>query len=113
MAREWTDADIEKARELLTKVNDCTIEIFSAVMHCTKPEARTLCRRAWDMSFEKAKEHWHLVGDALAECNIFDAAMEGNSKAIDTLTRRRFGGPVEIRRKAAESEAARPRRNAL
>jgi len=104
----WTQDEAKRVREMLMKF--CGDEdTVCAVMGCRKSQLNWLCREAFGLPYAQAARKFELEGKAILKMAYFDAAVDGNSKALDLMAREHLDmlGPVERRRKvAAEAKAA-------
>lgn len=61
-----------------------------AVAGCDRDDLDWLCRQAFGQRFEDVRQRFKLVGDANFYKALYDAALTGNAKAIDTYARMRL-----------------------
>jgi len=102
----WTDEQAREVKQTLMAFNG--MAEVCAVVNCKAVDLNWLCRQAFGMPFRQAMENFQTVGRASLRRALFDAALDGNAKALDTLVREQLGmGPVEARRRtAAKAEQA-------
>ena len=101
----WTEEQAKTVKDMLTCFNGP--EEVCAAMECKRSDLNWLCRQAYGESFAATMERFHTVGRSLLRRAIFNAALEGNAKAVDTLAREQLGtGPVETRRRQAAKAKA-------
>ena len=102
--KKWTEEEAEQARGILTQFNGAAE--LAAVMGCDESDLDALCRGAFDLEFEEARETFAAQGRALLRRALWQQAQEGNTKALDMLAREQLGlGAVEQRRRNAQREA--------
>ena len=102
----WTDAQAKDVEDILTCFNGA--DEVCAAMGCRKGDLNWLCRQAFGMTFKDAEQRFQTIGRSLLRRALFNAATDGNAKALDTLVREQLGmGPLEARRRtAAKAEQA-------
>lgn len=103
----WTDEQAREVEETLMCFNGAD-EVCAAV-GCKAADLNWLCRQAFGLTFKQAEARFQTVGRSRLRKALFEAALAGNAKALDTLVREQLGmGPVEARRRtAAKAEQAR------
>lgn len=97
----WTEEECERVVDVLTSFNGA--DEVCAVMGCDADELDRRCYQSFGESFADLMERYHTVGRVKVRQALFDSAMHGNAKALDTLAREQLGiGPVEVRRKLSD-----------
>lgn len=101
----WTDEERQRVIDILTSFNGA--DEVCAVMDVDQSELDRRCYQSFGKPFADLAEQYHMVGKTKLRQALFDAAMAGNAKALDTLSREQLGtGPVETRRKLAGTGTA-------
>lgn len=101
----WTEEQAKTVKDMLTCFNDA--EEVCAALECRRADLNWLCRQAFGEPFSTVRDRFHTVGRSLLRRAMFNAAIDGNAKALDTLAREQLGtGPVETRRKQAAKAKA-------
>ena len=101
----WTEEQARTVENMLECFNDA--EEVCAVMGCRKADLNWLCRQAFGVAFSVVRDKHHTIGRSLLRRAMFNAAIDGNAKALDTLAREHLGtGPVETRRRQAAKAKA-------
>ena len=96
--KPWTEDECKKVEGILTSFNGA--EEVCAVMGCEPGELDARCLQSFGTEFEDLMERYHTVGRSKLRQALFEGAMNGNAKALDTLAREQLGsGPVETRRR--------------
>lgn len=96
--KPWTEEECEKVEGILTSFNGA--EEVCAVMGCEPEDLDARCLQSFDCKFEDLMARFHTVGRSKLRQALFEGAMSGNAKALDTLAREQLGsGPVETRRR--------------
>ena len=101
---EWSDEDVENVRGLLTSGSGA--DEVCAVTGCEKKDLDRLCKKAFGRTFEDTKARFNVIGRAMFNKALFEAACAGNAKAMDMYARTVMGfspGPPG-RRKAEQAE---------
>lgn len=99
----WSEKEAKQVEDMLTCFNGAD-EICCA-LNCRKDDLNWLCRQAFGKPFKDVEKRFRTVGQSLIRRAMFNAAMEGNAKCLDTLAREQLGiGPVESRRRTAAKE---------
>ncbi len=103
--KPWTDKEAETVEDMLTCFNGA--REVCAQMRCRQSDLNWLCRQAFGESFRQAQDRFQTIGRSLLRRAMFNAATEGNAKALDTLVREQLGiDPVSSRRKTAKKVEA-------
>lgn len=97
--REWTDDDVENVKGLLTSGSGA--DEVCAVTGCEKKELDQLCKKAFGRTFEDTKTRFNVMGRAMFNEALFEAACGGNAKAMDMYARTCMGyDPISTHGKA-------------
>lgn len=100
--RAWTQEEQEQVIAILTSFSGA--DEVCAVMECDPADLDRRCYQAFNAPFADVMERYHTVGRAKIRQALFDGAMNGNAKALDTLSREQLGtGPVETRKRVTGS----------
>ena len=103
----WTDDEREQVIGILTSFNGA--DEVCAVMGCEVADLDRRCYQSFGEPFADLMERYHTVGRVKVRQALFDSAMHGNAKALDTLAREQLGiGPVEMRRKLSDAGSDKP-----
>lgn len=96
----WSEEDRERVVGILTSFNGA--DEVCAMMHVDAEELDRRCYQSFGESFADLMERCHVTGRAMLRQALYESAMSGNAKALDTLSREQLGtGPVETRRRVA------------
>lgn len=97
--REWTDEDVENVKGLLTSGSGA--DEVCAVTGCEKKDLDKLCMKAFGRTFEDTKTRFNVMGRAMFNKALFEAACGGNAKAMDMYARTCMGyDPISTHGKA-------------
>lgn len=102
----WTEQQAKDVEDILTCFNGA--EEVCAAMGCRKSDLNWLCRQAFGLTFKDAEARFQTIGRSLLRRALFNSAVDGNAKALDTLVREQLGmGPIEARKRTvAKAEQA-------
>ena len=101
--REWSDDDVENVKGLLTSGSGA--DEVCAVTGCEKRDLDKLCGKAFGRTFEDTKSRFNVVGRAMFNKALFEAACGGNAKAMDMYARTCMGyDPVSAHGRSARGE---------
>ena len=101
----WTEEQAKTVKDMLTCFNDA--EEVCAALECRRSDLNWLCRQAFGEPFSAVRDRFHTVGRSLLRRAMFNAAIDGNAKALDTLAREQLGSdPIVARRKQAAKAKA-------
>lgn len=105
---EWSDEDVENVKGLLTSGSGA--DEVCAVTGCEKKDLDRLCKKAFGRTFEDTKARFNVIGRAMFNKALFEAACAGNAKAMDMYARTVMGfSPGPPGRRKAEQVEPEPR----
>lgn len=81
----WTDEQAEQVRGVLKAGSDA--ETVCALTDADPADLDWLCEQAFGMGFDAADRKFKLIGTALMNRSLFEAACDGNARSTDIWLR--------------------------